>query len=471
MVFSSTLFLSFFLPIFLLAYYFTPSKYRNWTALFFSLAFYAWGAPVFIFFLVGSCVFDFYLIKGFNSPNRKTYLLFSLLLNIGLLAYFKYANFFVENMDAALGGNVMSWESVVLPIGISFFTFQKISYSLDVYWKKNQQLTRFNDYLLFIVLFPQLIAGPIVRFRDIAGQITDRSANENYTMRINGMFRFIIGLSKKVLIANVLAEYVHEINQVYELTPYAVTSASAWVVAIAYTFQIYFDFPGYSDMAIGLGKMIGFKFPENFNFPYLSRSITEFWQRWHITLGTWMRDYLYIPLGGNQNGKIRTYINLSLVFIISGFWHGAAWNFIIWGAFHGFLLVIERLFLGKVLKKLPGIISVFYTFGMVLFGWVFFSASSLTQSWFYLCKMFEFNFETDLNLSIKFTFFLILAIGFSFYALNSKFIVKVNSFQDTLAAKKIWVLVIGFLVGIFLFTLCMSEIMTAGFNPFIYYRF
>jgi len=469
MIFSSTLFLCYFLLIFLLAYYLTPTKYKNLIALLFSFGFYAWGAPIFIFFLLGSCIIDFKLINYFEAPRRKYYLVISLILNIGLLAYFKYANFFIENLDWLIGGGLY-WKEVMLPIGISFFTFQKISYSMDVYWKKDKHLTSFTDYLLYITLFPQLIAGPIVRFRDVASQIRNRVNNENYEMRLNGAFRFCVGLSKKVLIANVMADQVNDLHELYQIAPWAIHSSEAWVFAIAYTFQIYFDFSGYSDMAIGLGKMIGFNFPENFNFPYLSRSITEFWQRWHMTLGAWMKDYLYIPLGGNRNGRIRTLINLSLVFLISGLWHGAAWNFIFWGVFHGFLLIIERLFLGKLLKMLP-IINILYTFLLVLIGWVFFSSETMEQALFFIDKMFAFDYAVEVVYEKKFLFYLIVAVGFSFFAINKKTVDRLNNFQNNYASSNRFVLSTGFIVCLFLFILSLGEIMGAGYNPFIYYRF
>jgi len=472
MVFSSALFLLYFLPVFLLVYYLTPLKWKNYTALGFSLLFYAWGAPVFVFFLLASCLIDHFLIRGFDSYNRRRYLVLSLILNVGLLLYFKYANFFIENVNVVLeqmGFTEVEWTKVILPIGVSFFTFQKISYAMDVYRGISKQLQKFSDYLLYISLFPQLIAGPIVRFSTIESQITNRAENENFSFRLDGAFRFVIGLAKKILISNTLAV---QVDLIYELPHNELTSSLAWLGIVCYTFHIYFDFSGYSDMAIGLGKMIGFKFPENFNFPYLSGSITEFWQRWHITLGTWMRDYLYIPLGGNRKSESRTYINLFIVFLISGFWHGASWNFVLWGTYHGVFLVLERLFLLKVYKKIPNLFRIVLTFFIVLFGWVFFSCETLEQS----LIMFERLFAFDINLGAfdltgKFYFYFVLALVFAFVGVNSSIRTKLSIFQDQITLQSNGVLVIAFVCMLFLFALSMGEMTGSNFNPFIYYRF
>ncbi|MDA8715182.1 MBOAT family protein [Flavobacteriales bacterium] len=470
MVFSSTLFLFYFLPLFLLVYFATPKIAKNYVSLGFSLFFYAWGAPEFIFFLLGSCLLDFFLVKAVEKNGKRISLVLSLILNVGLLVYFKYANFFVENVNSlsdSFGMGGIEWKKIALPIGVSFFTFQKISYALDVYRKKSPAQGNFANYLLYITLFPQLIAGPIVRYGDVVNQLSNR--DESINMKLVGMFRFIIGLAKKVLIANVMGA---QVSALYGLGIENLTGGQAWLAAIAFTFQIYFDFSGYSDMAIGLGKMIGFKFPENFNFPYLSRSITEFWQRWHMTLSAWMRDYLYVPLGGNRKGPFRTYLNLFLVFFISGFWHGAAWNFVVWGCFHGVFLVIERLFLKKILDRIPGVLSVLYCFFLVLVGWVFFSTKTIDQSWTLLEKMFstDMSFAT-FDLRFKFIFFLIVAVLFSFFAFRKTWLIKANNFQDTLANQRP-IVVLGTTICLsFLLILSAAEIVADGFNPFLYYRF
>ena len=293
---------------FLLLYFITPVAYKNIVALFGSLFFYAWGGSDFIFILLLSIVIDFYLVRNMDRAesllSTQASLYLSLGLNIGLLLYFKYANFFIENVNFLLqdfGYATFPWARILLPIGISFFTFQKISYAMDVYYGKEKPLQELGDYALYIILFPQLIAGPIVRFQEIAGQLKDRRANLTVDHKLNGLFRFAIGLSKKLFIANVLGEYV---DMAFEQESFEFGTLYAWCILLAYAFQIYFDFSGYSDMAIGLGLLMGFRIPENFNFPYISRSITEFWRRWHISLSRWMRDYLYIPSAGIERALL-----------------------------------------------------------------------------------------------------------------------------------------------------------------------
>jgi len=326
MVFSSVVFLLYFLPLFLLVYYLTPAKLKNYVILLFSIAFYAWGAPLFVFAVIGSTSINFYIVKWMSMEGNKSvkrYLLaLSVIINLGLLAYFKYANFFIENVNGLLLhlniGSPVEWTRVILPIGISFFTFQSLTYSVDIFRNVHKPLEKLSDYILYIMMFPQMIAGPIVRFNWIADQITNR--RETNDDRLLGFYRFIIGLAKKVLIANVMGA---EADRIMALDIATIDSTTAWFGILAYTFQIYFDFSGYSDMAIGIGRMLGFKFPENFNNPYISGSITEFWRRWHMTLGAWMRDYLYIPLGGSRvKTQGRLYFNLGFVFLVSGLWHG-----------------------------------------------------------------------------------------------------------------------------------------------------
>lgn len=315
MVFSSSLFLLYFFPLFLIIYYVADVKYKNNIALFASILFFSWGASLFIFVVLGSILFDFYVVQKIYSSEgkqRKTYLFISVLLNLGLLAYFKYSNFFVETVNQLVSNwgahGIVGWTKIALPIGISFFTFKKLSYCIDVYRNTHKPFTKITDYSLFILLFPELIAGPIVRFNEIADQIVDRKNQETIDNKLLGLFRFVIGLSKKVLIANVLGA---EADKIFALDANTLNTPVAWIGILAYTFQIYFDFSGYSDMAIGIARMIGFKFPENFDNPYISQSISEFWRRWHITLGRFMRDYLYIPLGGNKvKSKARLYFNL-----------------------------------------------------------------------------------------------------------------------------------------------------------------
>ena len=468
MVFSSNLFLLVFLPVFFIIYYLVPYRFKNLWALIGSTVFYAWGAPLFVFVLFASIGVDFWITHKFQEYNRKVYLWISVLLNVGLLGYFKYANFFVENVNgvlARLGFDEVGWTAVVLPIGISFFTFQKISYVIDVYRGVRPPLANFSDHALYIVLFPQLIAGPIVRYNEIADELVDRRANINADNRLLGLFRFALGLGKKVLIANALGA---EADKMFAINPYDVKMDQAWYGAICYTFQIYFDFSGYSDMAIGLGRMMGFKFPENFNNPYISQSITEFWRRWHITLSNWMRDYLYIPLGGNRVTTTRLYANLWTVFIFSGLWHGAAWTFVLWGAYHGFFLVIERMFLNKIYEKLPGVIRTIMTFIVVVFGWVLFRAADMGVAIGFIKAMLSFEFA-QVEISPEAWVTLPFAFVFSFLAIMP----KVESLQDKLLFNPPDLLRTALFssLTVVLLTVSISFIAASGFNPFIYFRF
>lgn len=473
MIFSSILFLFYFLPIFLIVYELLPHKYRNYWALTASLLFYSWGAPKFVFVVVAVIVLDFFLVnkiyKSDNKRLRRQLLSISVILKVGLLAYFKYANFFVENVDhliQELGFSEISWTKVALPIGISFFTFQALTYSVDVYRKVHAPLKSVSDYLLYILLFPQLIAGPIVRFNEIADQLEDRKATDNFDNKVLGLFRFIIGLSKKVLIANVLGA---EADKIFALSEQELYSNMAWIGIFAYTFQIYFDFSGYSDMAIGLGRMMGFKFPENFDNPYVSQNITEFWRRWHMTLGRFMKDYLYIPLGGNKVSIKKMYFNLALVFIVSGFWHGAAWNFIIWGAFHGFFLIMDRLFLINFYHKIGKYPSIIITFFITMIGWVIFRATSFDQILYYTKALFAFN-NHNYYIDKEFIFILAIAIIFSFFTIIKKGLkIQEFIFFKIQYSNKQYI-VLSFLLLI-LFFLSVISIIASGFNPFIYFRF
>ena len=474
MVFSSITFLLYFLPIFLLVYNIIPAKFKNYFILLASIVFYAWGASDFIIILVLSTIIDFYIVKAlYESPKkkRKQLLLFcSIFMNVGLLAYFKYANFFIDNVNQFLGAlnvSAIGWTNVLLPIGISFYTFQTLTYSIDVYRGVHKPLEKLSNYLLYIMSFPQMIAGPIVRFNLIADEIIDRK--ETIDDKLQGFIRFCIGLGKKVLIANVVGEQADLImNQPVE----NITFISSWIGILAYTFQIYFDFAGYSDMAIGLGKMMGFSFPENFNNPYTSKSITEFWRRWHMTLGQWMRDYLYIPLGGNRvDSKTRLYFNLWFVFLVSGLWHGASWNFVIWGAFHGFFLILDKIFLLQVLNKIGGFFSTIITFIIVVVGWVFFRLEKFDDAINYIKKMFSFSTEiTFENISNEFISIAILAFIFSFVTAS-----KIGKKLETLIyyhqqPSLFWYGKMIF-VSLVLLVLSISAITAEGFNPFIYFRF
>ena len=476
MVFSSSLFLLYFLPLFLITYYLVPRVLKNYVILISSIIFYAWGAPKFVFVVIGSVILDFYIIQTMhrnkNILHKKLLLTLSLSINILLLLYFKYANFFVENVNAVLsdfGYHNVRWTAVALPIGISFYTFQTLTYSIDVYRKVHEPLKNPFDYLVYILLFPQMIAGPIVRFNQIADEITDRRKNETIDNKLLGFYRFVIGLSKKVLIANVMGA---EADKIFGMANTDLNTPIAWIGVIAYTFQIYFDFSGYSDMAIGIGRMIGFTFPENFNNPYISKNITEFWRRWHMTLGSWMRDYLYIPLGGSRvKTKTRLYFNLWLVFLVSGLWHGAAWNFVIWGAFHGFFLILDRLFLEKLLNKLGKFVSIFFTFFVTIVGWVLFRAESFVQIKYYLSAMFDFNFDfKPYSVQAGFWTILIIAVIFSFLT-AFKFGLKIEKFVFFSKQYNFKQNIISSVIVVILLFISVSSITSSGFNPFIYFRF
>lgn len=470
MVFSSNIFLLFFLPIFLLAYFVTPQRFRNYTLLLFSLAFYAFGAPDFLFVLIGSCVVNFYMVKWMektSKPKAKKLICgLSVVLSLSLLLYFKYANFLVENLNAILGflhRPAVGWVKVALPIGISFFTFQSLTYAIDVYRGTTVSSRKLSDYVLYIMMFPQLIAGPIVRYNSVAQQIVSRQSD--LEDRMTGFYRFVIGLAKKVLISNVLAGIADE---AFALNA-DLSTAAAWLGMLSYTLQIYFDFSGYSDMAIGLGKMMGFRFPENFMNPYTSRSITEFWRRWHITLGTFMKEYLYIPLGGNRRGSGRTYLNLIIVFLCSGFWHGASWNFVIWGAYHGLFQIFERLGMAKVLDKMGKLPSVLLTFLIVNLGWVLFRADNLSQAFGFYKALFAFSSGSMLTLTPRFWFIFALALLFSFITLLKKGqALQDKIFADSYSAKLSWIM---FVLVAVLFVLSVGSLLVTDFNPFIYFRF
>jgi alginate O-acetyltransferase complex protein AlgI len=474
MVFSSIIFVFYFLPIFFFLYYLAAEKYKNAIILAGSIFFYAWGAPKFIFVILLTTILDFYMVRGIYEAKqkwlKKLMLAISLAVNLGLLIYFKYSNFFVENLNvllAGLGIKPMKWVELVLPIGISFYTFETLTYVIDVYRGVHKPLKKFWDYQLYIILFPKLIAGPIIRYHDFADQIYDHTKHETNENRLRGMYRFFIGLGKKVLIANVMGEAA---DKMFAMPADELSTYIAWVGAISYTFQIYFDFSGYSDMAIGLGQMMGFRFPENFNNPYTSLSITDFWRRWHITLGNWMRNYLYIPLGGNKVTPLRLYFNLWIVFLASGLWHGAAWGFIIWGAYHGFFLVIERLFLGKWLKKI-GKAAALYSFFVVMIGWVFFRMEKLQPALDYLKAMFTFSpYDIQVwhsNIQYIVTFW--LAVLFSFFTLN-KYGQRIQGqvfYKEYTISRHV---MIG-ISALILMMICGARITMSSFNPFIYFRF
>ncbi len=471
MVFSSNIFLFFFLPIFLIAYFVTPQKFRNYTLLLFSLIFYAYGAPDFVFLLVGECIINYFIVRGMakteKTSTKKWLCALSVIMALGLLLYFKYANFFMENLNAILGWmhhEPVGWMKVALPIGISFFTFQSITYTLDVYRGTTPPSQKLTDYVLYIMMFPQLIAGPIVNYNSVAAQLVERTSTMED--RVVGFYRFIIGLGKKVLIANTLAAYA---DQVFAMNYADLATSTAWIGILSYTFQIYFDFSGYSDMAIGLGKMMGFKFPENFNDPYTSRSVTEFWKRWHMTLGNFIMNYLYIPLGGNRKGKGRMYLNLWLCFLLSGLWHGASWTFVLWGAFHGLFICADKLFLKDLLKKAGKWPAVILTFFVVNMGWVLFRVDTAADAGGFYQALFAFKGGLTQPADLLFWFTFGLAVVFSFLTLFK----GGQRLQDTIFADHYskglsWTM---FAICLVLLILSAGSLCVSDFNPFIYFRF
>jgi alginate O-acetyltransferase complex protein AlgI len=382
MVFSSPIFLFGFLPLCLGVYLVTPRCLRNTVLLAASLLFYAWGEKAYALVLVGSVIANYWFGRWVDALHGRTaarwVVAAAVLFNVGLLAAFKYANFAVDTLNPLLTRlhvPPIALGPIHLPLGISFFTFHALSYVIDIYRRDARAMKHPIDYALYISFFPQSIAGPIVRYHDVAPQFTDRRVTLD--LFASGAQRFVLGLGKKMLLANTLAGPV---DTIFSLPTGSLTPALAWLGVACYTLQIYFDFSGYSDMAIGLARMLGFRFLENFNYPYVARSVTDFWRRWHISLSTWYRDYLYIPLGGNRCAPARVYVNLVTVFLLCGLWHGASWTFTFWGLFHGLFLVIERLGLGRRLAGLPRPIQHAYSLLVVMVGWVFFRARNFAQA-------------------------------------------------------------------------------------------
>ena len=461
MVFSTPIFLFLFLPAVLVLNYIIPKKYiaaKNVVLLIASLFFYAWGEPKNVLLMLLSIAVNYVcglLLGKFDSDEkkRKVVLWASVVFNLGLLFFFKYFSFVTGGL----------FPVIKLPIGISFFTFQIMSYTIDVYRRSVEPQKNLVKLALYISLFPQLIAGPIVRYIDVEKQLTYRECTAEKTAR--GMIRFSMGLAKKVIVSNTVAAICDGIFGSTNTVP----AFTAWVGVICYALQIYFDFSGYSDMAIGMGHMLGFDFLENFNYPYVSCSVQEFWRRWHISLSSWFRDYLYIPLGGNRRGKVRTYINLIIVFACTGLWHGASFSFIVWGLWHGLFLVIERLGFKKVLDKLPKFIGWIYTMLVVLVGWVFFRADTLPAAMKYLGEMFSFSggvangmAQFD-NLSFIITVIAIILCTPVYQFLKGKL-------EKTEGGKKA-AFVIGAVLATGLFILSVIFLTGSGYNPFIYFRF
>lgn len=466
MVFSSTIFLCVYLPLVLLGYYICPKKGRNLFLLIVSLVFYAWGEPKYVFLMIFSILVN-YIFGRLMDKNRgrqkrmKLLLVLSVVIDLGLLSVFKYTDFIITNVNAIFGSS-FDLLNIALPIGISFYTFQAMSYTIDVYRDDVRVQKNLIDFGMYITMFPQLIAGPIVRYADVQDQLAERSVTTADFSE--GIMRFVVGLGKKVLLANQMGAVWSEI---YALGG-DVSALMAWTGAIAYTFQIYFDFSGYSDMAIGLGRMFGFKFPENFRYPYQSVSITDFWRRWHITLSTWFKEYLYIPLGGNRCGLARQALNLLIVWSLTGFWHGAGWNFVMWGLYYFVILFIEKLFLLKALDKLPKLFRHVYALLLIVIGWVIFASDDVGVLLPYLGSMFGANGAVGgMDVYTLFTKAVLLIIC----CVASTELPKRLFLSATGAMNEKAAFTIKSVMTIALLALSMILLIGDSYNPFLYFRF
>lgn len=469
MVFSSLLFLFRFLPAVLLAYYLLPRRCRNLVLFLASLFFYAWGEPVYVFLILFSTLVDYFAGRAVahckeKGKSGRAAVLCSAVVNLALLGFFKYGNFF-SGIVRHLTGLPMPEFHLSLPIGISFYTFQTMSYTIDVYRGDARVQKNFIAFGAYVSLFPQLIAGPIIRFKDIAEQLNKR--RESLSLFCQGIIRFTTGLGKKVLIANQVGILWEEISAIGTDN---LTTATAWLGILAFTLQIYFDFSGYSDMAIGLGAMFGFSFPENFNYPYESKSITEFWRRWHISLGTWFREYVYIPLGGNRKGVGRQIFNLSVVWFLTGLWHGAHLNFVLWGIYYGVLLVIEKFVLKPLTERLPRILQHTYTMILVMIGWALFSWQDMADSAGYMQTMF---FGAGAGLANQQTLYFLLSNGVLLFiaALGSLSCIKKLINKRLLPKQTVRR---GLAESVFVtavFLACLAMLINSDYNPFLYFRF
>lgn len=466
MIFSSIPFLFFFFPIFLLLYYLVPFKYKNLILLVFSLVFYAWGEPIYILLMIFSSVVDYVnglmIEKYQNNKKRKNiFMILSIIANLSLLGFFKYADFLISSINNIFDVSIPLLK-LGLPIGISFFTFQTMSYSIDVYRGEVKAEKNFLTFMTYVSMFPQLIAGPIVRYETVSKELYEREINFKHFA--NGLLRFMRGLFKKVIIAN----NVGYLWSVLSASP-NLSVLGAWLGIIAFTFQIYFDFSGYSDMAIGMGKMLGFNYLENFNYPYIAKSITDFWRRWHISLSSWFRDYVYIPLGGSRVKKIINIRNIFIVWMLTGLWHGASWNFVLWGVYYGVLLILEKFILKKYIDKLPNALKHLYTIILVLIGWLIFAFEDMNMLGNYAKTMFGLNGEFINSTFIYYftNYFIILVIATIFS------MPVYNKLENILKNKKnSWIkFILVLIVYIILLIITISYLVSDTYNPFLYFRF
>lgn len=469
MVFSSLFFIFRFLPVVITLYVIVPKKFKNFILFVSSLFFYAWGQPhyVILMIVIIAIIHSIALLIQ-KTQHQKTWLVTGILFSISLLLYYKYANFIISNVNILISQcvnyTIPEIKNLRYPVGVSFFTFQCVSYLIDIYRKRISAEKNIINVGLLISFFPKVMQGPIVRYETIASQFKDRNVTLNDIYY--GIYRFIIGLSKKVMIADVMGTLT---DQIFALPYSELTIIISWIGAIAYTIQIYFDFSGYTDMALGLAKLFGFTLPENFNYPYISHSIREFWRRWHITLSLWFRDYLYIPLGGNKKGNVRTYINLYIVFFATGLWHGESWNFIVWGLFHGTFIVLERLGLEKILQKSHVLWRHMYATLVFITGWVLFRASNLTHALYFFAAMFNPFKITGKTVSCfmdaEYVIIMILGIIFSYPVAQ-----KLHTYFDNHNYIYIADITRGIL-AIILFIMSVMFIVNSSYSPFLYFRF
>ena len=463
MVFSSFIFLLLFLPISLAFYYLAPKKAKNGILFILSLVFYSWGEPVYVFIMLFSTVFDYCnglaleKMEKKNKPKARTaVLVLSVVVNIGLLCFFKYTDFIIETANRIGGLNLYAM-GIALPIGISFYTFQTLSYTIDVYKGRVKAQHNIINFGMYICMFPQLIAGPIVRYADIEHQLDIKQRSANVNRALNGAVRFMTGLGKKVLIANQAGALWNEISATGN-----VSASTAWLGIFAFALQIFFDFSGYSDMAIGLAAMFGFKLNENFDYPYMSKSITEFWHRWHISLSTWFREYVYIPLGGNRKGLPRQIINLFIVWFLTGLWHGAGWNFVLWGIYFFILLTLEKLFLLKWLEKIPAAFRHIYTMLAVLFSWAIFANEKMDKFLDCFGSLFGNNgiYSTDSIYYLK-SYAVILVIG----------VILSTDYPKRIYQKHVKAQPIKYVIACVIALLSVLMLIGDSYNPFLYFRF
>lgn len=472
MVFTSAIFIFLFMPVLLFFYFIFQKWIKNYLLLFFSMVFFGWAEPKFIFIVIFSAFIDWIcgkLIFHYRDTalwKRKLFVIIGILQNVGILFFYKYTNFFIDNINTLLTHlkmNPFIISKVLLPIGVSFIVFEKITYIVDIYRHEGNPSPSFINYLLYVFFFPKLLAGPIIKYHDIAAQL--ETHKHDLESVVIGVTRFCLGFAKKVFIADTMGEVV---DQVFGLGAGHLGFYNAWLGVICYTLQIYFDFSGYSDMAIGLARIFGFKLFENFNNPYISKNFTEFWRRWHISLSSWIRNYLYIPMGGNRVPKSRMYFNLWLCFFLSGIWHGASWSFVVWGAYHGFFMILDKLGWTKIQKKIPGFINITITFILVMIGWTIFRAETIGQAFYFMKTMIN---PADMNGSFIYItsnvkFFFCVGIAFCFLPASDIFN-KLKEKVSNMQMAEVYKLGISSL----LFILSLCKMAAISFNPFLYFRF